>query len=95
MDLWTQLFLIALMVITYLIAWKAVRPLVPKLGRWVSSHRSLTEIGFSLVLIVWGAGVWYLIVTKNAYSNIFAIVMASILICAGVYFLAKQLLKKA
>ena len=95
MDLRTQLFLIALMVITYVIGWRLVRPLVPKLGSWRSSHQSFTGTILPVVLIVWGTGVWYLIVAKNAYSNTFAMIMASILICAGIYFLVKLLLKKA
>jgi hypothetical protein len=61
----------------------------------MSSHGSLIDIVFSVVLILWGAGVWYLIITKNAYKNTFAVIMASILICVGVYCLAKRLLKKA
>jgi hypothetical protein len=94
MDLWTQVFLIALIVITYVIGWKLVRPLVSKIAPWMISNRSLIDIVFSIVCVLWGASIWYLIVTEKAYGNTLAIVMASILLCTGIYYLAKCVITK-
>jgi hypothetical protein len=94
MPFGTQLFLIAVMAMTAIVGWIVLRPLIPKLTRFTSSHKSQVDITFSIICIIWGAGVWYLIVVKSAYSNVFAIVMASILVCVGLYSLARRLLRK-
>ena len=95
MNWQTQLFLIALMVIGYVLLWRLGRPLVPKLGRWLAAHRFWTDTIASLVMIIWGAGIWYLLISQNNYTNTLALVLGSFLIGAGIYFLMRQLLKKA
>jgi hypothetical protein len=94
MPFGTRLFLIAVMGITAIVGWIALRPLMPKLRQFTLSHKSQVNITFSIICILWGAGVWYLIVVKSAYSNVFAIVMASILVCVGIYSLARRLVRK-
>ena len=90
----TQLFLIAVMAVAAIVVSVALRPLIPKLKRLTSSHKSEVDITFSIICIVWGAGVWYLIVVKSAYNNVFAVVMASILVCVGIYSLARRFVRK-
>jgi hypothetical protein len=94
MPFGTRLFLIAVMALTAIVGWIALRPLIPKLRRFTSSHKSQVDITFSIICILWGSGVWYLIVVKSAYSNVFAVVMASVLVCVGIYSLARRFVRK-
>jgi len=81
------------MVGTFLVLWVLGRPLEPKVHHWVKAHRHWTETGVSLGMIIWGAGIWYLLIAHDNYSNIFAMVMASFSIIIGIYFLGRQILR--
>ena len=70
------------------------RPLMPRIIRWVTAHPQLANTIVSLLLIVWGAFVWYLLISKSNYSNMLAMIMASLLICTGIVFLILGILKK-
>ena len=93
MDWQTRFFLIGLMVGTFLLLWVLGRPLLPRVRHWVMAHRHWTETGVSLGMIIWGAGIWYSLIAHDNYSNILAMVMASILIGIGIYFFVRQLLR--
>ena len=96
LPLSSQLLLVSVMVVTGIVGWLVLRPLIPWIRRLVVAHKSEVDIiFFSIICILWGGGIWYLIVTKHAYSNTLAIVMASGLICVGIYSLAKRLTRHA
>jgi hypothetical protein len=77
------------------LGWICVPRDIPKFARWIATHRLQADVIFSIICILWGGGVWYLIITKNAYSNTLAVVIASLLVCVGIYSLAKRFMKKA
>ena len=93
MDWVASLIILGLMVIGFVFLVRLTRPLSRRFQRWVAAHRSVTEIVGSLVMIVWGASIWYLLISRNNYSNTLAMVMATLLICAGTCFLIIGLLK--
>ena len=94
MDWQTRSILIGVMVVTAIILSLLVRPLLPKLRRLAMVHPNGTAIFFSVLMIVWGAVVWYWILTTGDYTNSFAMAMSSLLVCAGLYFLLIQIFKK-
>ena len=75
MPFGTRFLFIAVMAITAIVGWIALTPLIPKLREFTLSHKSQVDITFSIICILWGAGVWYLIVVNNAYSNVVALVL--------------------
>lgn len=90
MDWWPQVVVIGVMAVTAVIGVIAVRRLTPKLRRWLAPNRK-TDIVFSVLMIIWGGGVWSLIVARKSYNNTFAVVMASFLLCFGLYILVTRL----
>lgn len=62
------------------------RPITPKLRRWLLEHRLLVERVAPFVLILWGGTIWALLIVKRDYSNVFAMVGGSVIICTGVFF---------
>jgi hypothetical protein len=94
MNWQARFLLIGVMVVTFIVLSVLVRPLMPKYRRWMIAQRHWTEPVFSVGMVIWGAGIWYLMISEDNYSNIPAMVMASSLIGAGVYFLVRQIFKK-
>ena len=79
------LFLLGLMVIGFLfLAW-LTRPLNRRLQRWMEAHRFWSELGASVVMIVWGGSIWYLLISYNNYSNPFAMAAATFFIGFGTF----------
>lgn len=70
------------------------RPLMPRFVRWVTAHPQLANTMLSLLMIVWGAVIWYLLISQSNYSNTLAMIMAGLLICTGIVFLIAGILKK-
>ena len=94
MDWQTRFFLIGFMVVTFIVLWVLGRPLQSKLRRGMMVQRRWTEPVFSIGMIIWGAGIWYLLISQDNHSNTLAMVMASLLIVTGIYYLLRQILKK-
>jgi hypothetical protein len=91
-----QLLLVAVMAVTALVCWLILRPLMPKFRRWLSApHGVRTNLISAGILIVWGAGLWILIVTKHSYDNTLAMVAASVLLCVGIFSLVNTFRKRA
>ena len=88
-----QLTLVAVMVATFVVVWFASRRLRRGLRQSLVTNKSRTNLIFSIICILWGGAVWFLIISSKRYDNVLAIVMASILVCMGVYSLIKALLK--
>ena len=90
MDYWPQLIVISVMAVTAVIGAMVVRLLKPRLRHWLAPNRN-TDIIFSILMIIWGAGVWALVIAKKSYGNTLAVVMASFLLCLGLYSLVARL----
>lgn len=93
MDWQTRLLLIGVMVATFIGLWVLGRPLIPGLRRLMRAHRNTADIITSVVMIIGGTGIWYLMIAKHDYTNIIAMVMASFLIATGIYFLVRRTFK--
>jgi hypothetical protein len=94
MDWVPRLLLIAVMVISYVVLWRLMRTLVRKLGQWLAPRRYWTDLLFSVVLILWGAIIWYLLISKDDHTNLLAVMVASISMWTGTYCFVRQLAKK-
>ena len=57
----------------------------PKLSRWLSTHRTRVARVAPFFFIAWGGTIWALIIAKNAFDNVSAMVAGSLIICAGVF----------
>lgn len=91
-----QLMLLAVGVVTVIVCWLILRPFIPRYRRWLlSPHPLRTNVILCCVSILWGGGLWALIVTQHSYDNIAAIIAASVLVCGGVFFLIKTLVRRA
>jgi hypothetical protein len=45
------------------------------------------------VFILWGGAIWALILLKQDFSNVFAMVGGSVIFCTGIFFFLKRFLK--
>jgi predicted neutral ceramidase superfamily lipid hydrolase len=70
------------------------RPLMPRLVRLMTAYPNHTAVVFSILMIVWGGGIWYLLISKNDYSNTLAMIMASLVACTGIGLLIISILRK-
>ena len=77
---------IGLLVIAGIVFSIIKRPIAPKIGRWLIRHQSRLAPFAPFVFILWGGGIWAAMIFKNDYSNIGAMVAASILVCMGIFF---------
>jgi hypothetical protein len=59
-----------------------------------ATYNARTGLIFSVICIVWGGALWFVILWTQRYDNVLAIVGASTLTCVGVYSLAMSLRKK-
>jgi hypothetical protein len=50
-----------------------------------------TNIISSSFCILWGGTIWFLILRSRRFDNNFAMVMATLLVCLGVYYLVRSL----
>ena len=66
------------------------RPIAPKLSRWLLKHRSVVATVAPFVFILWGGIMWALIILKRDFSNLVAMVGASVIICMGIFFFFKR-----
>jgi len=93
---------------TFMITWIAVgvlisvsllfllRPLIRRYYRWAQKpHSTRTNVLLSGILILWGAGMWALMVAKGSYDNKPAMIAATFLACAGVLLVIKSLRRHA
>jgi len=55
------------------------------------TRKQKLDLIFSVIALVWGGGLWFLLIRSRLYSNISAMVMASILVVVGTYYLIKSL----
>src|SRR5436853_7885536 len=73
-----------------------LRPLIRRYYRWVQGpHSSRTNILMPWILILWGGGMWALLVAKGSYDNKPAMIAATFLSCAGVFLFIKALRRRA
>jgi hypothetical protein len=89
-----SVLLVAVMIVAVVVGWFATRPLRPILKGLVASNKNRFDLISGIICVLWGGGVWLLIIRYNQYDNVFGIVMASMLICVGLYSLVKRLLKR-
>jgi len=82
--------LIGILVIAAIIVVLVKRPLTSKLSRWLLTHRLLVNRVAPFVFIAWGGAIWALMILKGDFSNLIAIVAASVIICIGVFFFFKR-----
>lgn len=68
-----------------IVVWVFKRPIAPKLRRWVLEHRSQVETVAPFVFILWGGTIWALMIVKGDFSNVLAMVGASVIIGTGVF----------
>ena len=66
------------------------RPIAPKLSQWLVAHRSFVETVAPFVFILWGGLIWALMILKDDFSNVIAMIAASVIICIGVIFFFKR-----
>lgn len=66
------------------------RPVTPKLVEWALKHQWLLATVGPFVLLVWGATIWALLILKDDFSNVLAMVAASGLICTAVFLICKR-----
>jgi hypothetical protein len=93
---------------TFVITWVAVgllisigglfllRPLIRRYYRWVQGpHSSRTNILMPGILVLWGGGLWALLIAKGSYDNKPAMIAATVLTCAGVVLVIRALKRRA
>ena len=93
MDWLTSLFLLGLVVIGLVFVGVLTRPLNRKLQRWMAAHRFGTQVGASIVMIVGGAAILYLLISYNS-SNPFAMAAATFFIGFGTFSVIRLLWNK-
>lgn len=82
--------LIGLLVLAGIVLAVVKRPITPKIRRWVLAHRSLVETLAPFVFILWGGTIWTLMILKGDFSNVIAMVGASVIILIGVFFFFRR-----
>ena len=82
--------LIGLLAIAAIIFVLIKRPNRRTLRRWVLARQPMVDRVASLILVFWGGMIWLLMISKRDFSNVIAIVAASVLVCAGAFFLFKR-----
>ncbi len=82
--------LIGLLTLVGILAVLVIRPNSPRLKRWVSEHKSQVEAVAPFVFLIWGGTIWGLMIFKGDYSNVIAMVMATLIICTAVFFFFKR-----
>jgi prolipoprotein diacylglyceryltransferase len=81
-------------IVTAIVMRAVGRPLLPRFVRLMTAYPNHTAVVFSILMIVWGGGIWYLLISKNDYSNKFAMIMASLIACTGIGLLVISRLRK-
>lgn len=81
---------IGLLALAGILAIVVIRPRSRRLNRWFSEHKSLVDAVAPFVFILWGGTIWSLLIVKGDFSNVLSMVVASLLICAGVFFYFKR-----
>lgn len=77
--------LIALLTLVGVVVVIVKRPITPKLTRWGLKHQWLVATLGPFVFFLWGGTIWTLIILKGDFSNVVAMVFASLIICTGVF----------
>ena len=83
-------FVIGLLTLAGIVAVLVIRPNSRRLNRRVLEHKSLVDAVAPFIFILWGGTIWALLILKGDFSNVLAMVMASLLICTGVFFYFKR-----
>ena len=81
---------IGLLALAGIVAILVIHPKSRRLNRWFSEHKSLVDAVAPFVFILWGGAMWALMILKGDFSKVLSMVMASLLICAGVFFYFKR-----
>ena len=66
------------------------RPIAPKINRWLVAHRSLVDAVAPFVFILWGGVIWAVMILKSDFSNVPAMIAASVIIGMGIFFFVKR-----
>ena len=82
--------LIGFLVIAGIVVMIVKRPIAPKINRWLVAHRSLIDAVAPFVFILWGGGIWAAMILKNDFSNVTAMIGASVIIGIGIFFFFKR-----
>ena len=86
------LVLLGVAFVTAVVGWLILRPY----RKWVRSrHSTRTNVIWCAVAILWGSGLWMLIITQHKYDNTGAVIAGSILVCCGVFSLIRTLVRRA
>ena len=78
--------LIGLLAVAAFVVIVIKRPFIPKLTRSVLAHQLLVARVMPYVFLGWGGTIWALIILKNDFTNVLAMVGGSVIICTGVFF---------
>ena len=81
---------IGMLTLAGIVAVLVIRPNSRRLNRWVLEHKSLIDAAAPFVFILWGGVIWALLILKGDFSKVLTMVMASLLICIGVFFYFKR-----
>jgi hypothetical protein len=89
-----QQVLVAVFVAIFVVALLASRRLKRSAEQTTATYKARTNLIFSIICIVWGGAIWFVILWTRRYDNVLSIVAASILVCVGAYSLVMSLRKR-